>query len=58
MSLIVQNISENSDKSFYIFTKGADSSMLPNLHSDYKEEIINIKSEIPFLKKTILKVSL
>jgi len=51
MSLIVQNISENSDKSFYIFTKGADSSMIPNLHSNYKEEMINIKSKISFLRR-------
>ena len=38
MSVIVQNINSLIDKSFYLFTKGADSEIIKNIKWDKLEE--------------------
>ena len=38
MSVIVQNINSQTDKSFYLFTKGADSEIIKNIKWDILEE--------------------
>ena len=38
MSVIVQNINSLTDKSFYLFTKGADSEIIKNIKWDKLEE--------------------
>lgn len=48
MSVIVQNISSETDRSFYLFTKGADSEILRNItlsQMDNMDEITGTKTK-------------